>query len=102
MVYNRRRNDAWNGRCDIMQIMLNLDSEAGRPVVQISWFHGCRAILDTGALFPIWAASDELLIELGAKLIKKSQSRKNVLSETLKTQQNRAFRCLVKQCIITI
>lgn len=47
-----------------MQIMLNLDSEARRPVVQISWFHGCRAMLDTGALFPIWVASDELLIEL--------------------------------------
>lgn len=54
-----------------MQITLNLDSEARRPVVQISWFHGCRAMLDTGALFPIWVASDELLMGLGARLIKK-------------------------------
>lgn len=51
-----------------MQIALNLDSEARRPVVQISWFHGCRAMLDTGALFPIWVASDELLMGLGARL----------------------------------
>lgn len=55
-----------------MQITLNLDREARRPVVQISWFHGCRAMLDTGALFPIWVASDDLLMGLGARLIKKN------------------------------
>lgn len=54
-----------------MQITLNMDSEARRPVVQIDWFHGCRAMLDTGALFPIWVASDGLLESLGARLVKK-------------------------------
>ncbi len=54
-----------------MQITLNLDSEARRPVVQTGWFYGCRAMLDTGALFPIWVASGGLLESLGARLVKK-------------------------------
>lgn len=54
-----------------MQLTLKLDANSRRPVVKLSWFNGCRALLDTGALFPVWTANGELLKQLGAKLIKK-------------------------------
>lgn len=37
-----------------MQMTIQLDEKARRPIAQIDWFEGCRALLDTGALFPIW------------------------------------------------
>lgn len=58
-----------------MQITLKLDANARRPVVKLDWFNGCRALVDTGALFPVWTASENILIhKLGAKLIKKDVS----------------------------
>ena len=44
-----------------MQLTLKLDENARRPVVKLDWFNGCRALLDTGALFPVWTANGELL-----------------------------------------
>ncbi|MCM1125762.1 MAG: hypothetical protein NC429_04760 [Lachnospiraceae bacterium] len=56
-----------------MQITIQLDDEARRPIAKIDWFHGCRALIDTGALFPIWSINEDILIEeLGAVLIKKN------------------------------
>lgn len=57
-----------------MQLTLKLDANARRPVVKLNWFNGCRALLDTGALLPVWTANGEILQELGAKLIKKNVS----------------------------
>lgn len=57
-----------------MQLTLKLDANARRPVVKLNWFNGCRALLDTGALFPVWTASGQLLQQLGAKLIKEKVS----------------------------
>ena len=55
-----------------MQITLQLDEKARRPIASLNWFHGCRALIDTGALFPIWNKSEELLVKkLGAVLIKR-------------------------------
>lgn len=53
-----------------MQLTLKLDANARRPVVKLDWFYGCRALLDTGALFPVWTAKGEALQQLGAKLVK--------------------------------
>jgi len=53
-----------------MQLTLKLDASARRPVVKLDWFNGCRALLDTGALFPVWTANGNSLQQLGAKLIK--------------------------------
>lgn len=55
-----------------MQLTLKLDANSRRPVVKLSWFNGCRALLDTGALFPVWTANGELLKQLGAKQIKEN------------------------------
>ena len=55
-----------------MQITIHLDDKARRPVANLNWFTGCRALIDTGALFPIWNKSEKVLVEkLGAVLIKK-------------------------------
>lgn len=37
-----------------MHITTQLDNKARRPIAHINWFKGCRALIDTGALFPIW------------------------------------------------
>lgn len=57
-----------------MQLTLNLDAEARRPVVKLDWFNGCRALLDTGALFPVWTANGNFLNQLGAELVKEKVS----------------------------
>lgn len=56
-----------------MQMTIQLDEKARRPIAQINWFAGCRALLDTGALFPIWNGNGKSL-EHGfhAKLIRKN------------------------------
>lgn len=54
-----------------MQLTLQLDATSRRPVVKLDWFNGCRALLDTGALFPVWTSDGKLLQQLGAKLEKK-------------------------------
>lgn len=56
-----------------MQITLQLDDKARRPIANLSWFNGCRALIDTGALFPIWNKNEDVLVKkLGAVLIKKN------------------------------
>ncbi|MCM1121933.1 MAG: hypothetical protein NC416_05070 [Eubacterium sp.] len=55
-----------------MQITIQLDEKARRPIANISWFNGCRALIDTGALFPIWNGDGVSLEDgFGAKLQKK-------------------------------
>jgi hypothetical protein len=49
--------------------------EADRPIVRLdNIFKGCTALIDTGALFPVWTKEEELLKALGANLVKKSLS----------------------------
>ena len=56
-----------------MQITLKLDENSRRPVVKLDWFYGCRALLDTGALFPVWTGNAVLLEKLGAKLVQEEE-----------------------------
>ena len=53
---------------------LKLDKHNQRPVVYTEQFPGCRALLDTGATFPMWTASEEALKALGGKLVKENVS----------------------------
>lgn len=56
-----------------MQITIQLDDKARRPIANINWFHGCRALIDTGALFPIWNGDGRSLEEgFAAKLQKRN------------------------------
>lgn len=49
---------------------MKLNKAFQRPVVFLSNWHGLNALLDTGALFPVWTAPEKALEELGATLIK--------------------------------
>ncbi|MCM1261591.1 MAG: hypothetical protein NC313_02635 [Butyrivibrio sp.] len=56
-----------------MQITIQLDDKARRPIANISWFNGCRALIDTGALFPIWNGDGKSLEDgFDAKLQKRN------------------------------
>lgn len=55
-----------------MQITIQLDDKARRPIAKINWFNGCRALIDTGALFLVWNGDGKSLEEgFYAKLQKK-------------------------------
>ena len=50
------------------QFTLDLKKGTQRPVVHLDTFYGYDAMLDSGALFPVWVSEEETLIELGATL----------------------------------
>ena len=55
------------------QFTLNLDVKQQRPVIKLQ--DGLRALLDTGAYFPVWTDEEGILAEdLNAKLVKKNVS----------------------------
>ena len=55
-----------------MHITIRLDNKARRPIAHIDWFKGCRALIDTGALFPIWNGDGKSLEQgFNAELIRK-------------------------------
>lgn len=56
-----------------MQLTIQLDDQSRRPIAALNWFHGCRALIDTGAFFPIWNGDGKILEEgFGATLQKKN------------------------------
>lgn len=66
-----------------MQMTIQLDEEARRPIAQIDWFEGCRALIDTGALFTVWNKSEDTLVKkLGAELIRRDVTFKGFGGET--------------------
>lgn len=58
----------------MVDMIINLDKMARRPIAQIDWFDGCLAMIDTGAIIPIWTLTDNDLIEIGATLERKNVS----------------------------
>lgn len=50
---------------------LNLNKNFQRPIIYLSNWHGLNALLDTGALFPVWTASESILQNLGGILLQK-------------------------------
>lgn len=57
-----------------MRLDISLDKSARRPIARLEWFSGCRALIDTGALFPVWTKSESLLIKLGGRLVRNNVS----------------------------
>jgi hypothetical protein len=47
------------------QITLSLVDDTIRPVIRLKEWNNVRALLDTGALYPIWVASESALIKYG-------------------------------------
>ena len=58
----------------MIEITINLNKNTRRPIAMIDWFKGCRAMIDTGAIIPVWTASDNDLKILGATLERKNVS----------------------------
>ena len=48
------------------QMTLELDSAYQRPVVTLDSFYGLDAMIDTGAVYPVWMNGEESLRKLGA------------------------------------
>lgn len=53
------------------QFTVSLDESLQRPVMRLADWYGFDAMLDTGAIFPIWIDSEELLKATGATLVMK-------------------------------
>lgn len=51
------------------QFTLRLQAKAQRPVIKLVDFYGFDALLDTGALFPVWIEDESILKELDAVLL---------------------------------
>lgn len=54
------------------QFTMILNEKFQRPIIYLNNWHGLNALLDTGALFPIWTAPEEALISIGATKIKEN------------------------------
>lgn len=50
---------------------MTLNKDFQRPIIYLSNWHGLNALLDTGALFPVWTASETILLSLGGVLQQK-------------------------------
>lgn len=50
---------------------MNLVKDTSRPVVMLKNWNNFRALLDTGAYFPIWIADENILKDLGGSCIRK-------------------------------
>lgn len=48
------------------QMTFRLDADFQRPVVKLMNFHGLDAMIDTGAVYPVWMNGEESLSKLGA------------------------------------
>ena len=46
------------------QFTMNLIKSIQRPVIRLDSFHGIRAMLDTGAIYPVWVAPERSLVSL--------------------------------------
>lgn len=53
------------------QFILELNKDYQRPIVQLETRYGIEVLLDTGAYFPVWTASEELLVAIGSELVTK-------------------------------
>lgn len=49
-----------------------LNEKFQRPIIYLNNWYRLNALLDTGALFPVWTAPEEALISIGAAKIKEN------------------------------
>lgn len=50
---------------------MTLNKDFQRPIIYLSNWHRLNALLDTGALFPVWTAPETILLRLGGVLLQK-------------------------------
>lgn len=54
----------------MIQMTMELDSTYQRPVVKLDKFHSLDAMIDTGAIYPVWMNGEERLRRLGTTKVK--------------------------------
>lgn len=64
-------------------IFLSLNEFADRPIIKLNEHRGIKALLDTGARFPVWTASIPLLEANGGKLFKKNVEYSGIGGKTI-------------------
>lgn len=64
-------------------VYLPISKYADRPIATLSEHKDLKALLDTGARFPVWTASTELLEAHGGKLFKKDVPYSGIGGETI-------------------
>ncbi len=56
-----------------MEMIYRLEDKANRPIIKLDQlFPGCTALLDTGAIIPVWTKDVKLLQSLGAHFYKQN------------------------------
>lgn len=53
----------------MQHIIFDLIENVNRPIAILPTFHGIQALIDTGAVFPIWCGKEKVLEKYGAKKI---------------------------------
>lgn len=53
------------------QFTLGLNKANQKPIIELKTWYNFDALLDTGALFPVWTAAEDLITHVGGTLIKK-------------------------------
>lgn len=56
------------------QFTLRLNRANQKPIIELKTWYNFDALLDTGALFPVWTAAEALITKVGGTLIKKGIS----------------------------
>lgn len=54
------------------QFTLNMNIKYQRPIIELKSWHNFEALLDTGAFLPIWTAEEEILNDLGGRILRKN------------------------------
>lgn len=54
------------------QFTMTLNKGFQRPMIYLNNWHGLNALLDTGALFPVWTAPENILEELGGTILQRN------------------------------
>lgn len=60
------------------QFTLSLVKNSLRPVVKLESWNNFRALLDTGAFFPVWTAEESILVDLGGIVVRRDVSWVNL------------------------
>lgn len=56
-----------------MEMIYRLEDKTNRPIIKLDMiFSGCTALLDTGAIIPVWTKDVKLLQRLGGTLVKRN------------------------------
>ncbi|MBQ9438032.1 MAG: hypothetical protein IJU50_06830 [Lachnospiraceae bacterium] len=64
------------------EILMFLDGNFDRPVIEMKNMSGILALIDTGARFPVWLSDVESLEALGGKLYRRGVSYSGIGGET--------------------